>query len=201
MIPRNLFRTVPEKTSQHVETWWKWAVEFHQGWNCQTYRDPLNPDEFPMTSPYWKHCQHGAQLAGLVRLELVYTHGGVYIDSDFQCYRSFGHLLGLEGFAGWEDEKVVPDAVFGARAGHPAIEQCIETATALVEMGKGPWDTGPGVFTDVLPRRQDFILFPPAILYPYHYSQKKKASVAKKYYGDNPWTIGAHHWNASWVGK
>jgi mannosyltransferase OCH1-like enzyme len=200
MIPKNLFRTVPEKTSDKVETWWTWSVELHQDWDCQTWRDPLDPGKFPLTSAYWKHCQHGAQLAGLVRLELVYTYGGVYIDSDYQCYRSFGHLRGLQAFAGWEDERVVPDAVFGAEAGHPAIGECIEVATALVEMGKGPWETGPGVFTDVLTRRTDVILFPPPVLYPVHYSQKKKAS-ARGYHGNNPWTIGNHHWNASWVGK
>ena len=200
MIPRNLFRTVPERTPDNVETWWRWATEMHQDWNCVTYRDPLDPAEFPLTSHLWDRCSHGAQMAGLVRLELIYTQGGVYIDSDVQVHRSFSPLLGLQGFAGWEDEWVVPDAIFGAEAGHPAIKDCLDVACALVEMGRGPWDTGPGVFTDILVRRQDFLLMPPSVFYPYHYSQKKTAA-AKKNYSAQPWTIAQHNWHASWVGK
>lgn len=200
MIPRNLFRTVPARTGENVETWWRWATEIHQGWNCVTYRDPLDPADFPLTSEYWDLCRHGAQVAGLVRLELVYTHGGVYIDSDVQVYRSFGPLLGLRAFAGWEDVRVVPDAIFGAEAGHPAIGDCLHAATTLVKLGKDPWETGPGVFTDVLPLRQDVTLFGPEAFYPYHYSEKKTPK-SRKNYSASPWCYAVHHWHASWVGK
>lgn len=201
MIPANLFRTVPEKTGTNVETWWTWAVELHQDWNCVTYRDPIDLDLFPVTAPYWELCKSGAQKAGLIRLEAVFTHGGVYIDSDFQCFRSFGHLRSLPAFAAYEDAHVIPDAVFGAEKGHPAIGDCLEVAIELVKMGRGAWDTGPGVFTDILPRRQDVILFPPAVLYPYHYSVKNKASARNGNWQANPWCIGQHNWHASWVGK
>lgn len=201
MIPKNIFRTVPEQKSKDLETWWGWTVDIHQDWNCVTYRDPLDPAEFPLTSAYWDKCRHGAQMAGLVRLELIYTHGGVYIDSDVQVFRSFGPLLGLGGFAGWEDQYVVPDAIFGARAGHPAIEACLEVATTLVDLGRDPWDSGPGVFTDILPNRTDFTLFPPAVFYPYHYNRKKDRTKAVNEHSAYPWCIAAHHWHGSWVGK
>lgn len=200
MIPRNLFRTVPTKTTPQVEQWWAWTVEIHQDWNCVTYRDPINRDLFPITSPYWDLCKHGAQMAGLIRLEAVYTHGGVYIDSDFQCFRSFGPLRGLRAFAAYEDQWVVPDACFGAEKEHPAIGECMEIAIELIKMGRGAWDSGPGVFTDVLVRRHDVTLFPPAVLYPYHYSVKGKAA-SRGSWNANPWCIGQHNWHASWVGK
>lgn len=202
MIPRNLFRTVPEVTSSVIEGWWNAATDYHKGWECITYRDPIDPALFPLTSSYWNLCKHGAQMAGLIRLEAVYTHGGVYIDSDFQCFRSFGHLRGLQAFAAWEDADVVPDAVFGAEQGHPAIKECLDVAIILLQMGRGAWDTGPGVFTDILPRRHDVTLFPPAVLYPYHYSIKhKRALIQKGDWYDKPWNIGMHNWHASWVGK
>jgi mannosyltransferase OCH1-like enzyme len=200
MIPKNLIRTVPKVTAPKVETWWKWTTEIHQDWEHITYRDPIDRDLFPISSPYWDQCTHGAQMAGLIRLEAVWNLGGVYVDSDFQAYRSFAPLLGLSMFAGYEDQWVVPDAVFGAEAKHPALLECLSIAIELIELGRGPWDTGPGVFTDVLVRRQDVTLFPPSVFYPFHYSVKNKP-IAKKYHGNDPWCIGAHHWNASWVGK
>lgn len=200
MIPRNLIRTVPAITTPKIEQWWQWTTEIHQDWEHITFRDPIDTSLFPISAPYWEQCRSGAQMAGLIRLEAVYNLGGVYVDSDFQAYRSFSPLLGLRAFAAYEDAWVVPDAVFGAEQRHPAILECLSIAIELVEMGRGAWDSGPGVFTDVLVRRQDVILFPPAVLYPYHYTVKNKP-VAKQYHGTNPWTIGAHHWNASWVGN
>lgn len=198
MIPKNLFRTVPEITTQAVDQWWIWTVEMFQEWNCVTYRDPLDPADFPLTGHLWELCQHGAQKAGFIRLELVYTHGGVYIDSDVQTHRSFADLLGLRMFAGWEDRHVIPDAIFGAEAGHPALKELIDAATCLVEMGYGPWDTGPGVFTDILPGRQDVTLFPPSTFYPYHYTRKKTAD-ARHNWSQYPWCYAQHNWHASWV--
>jgi hypothetical protein len=201
MIPHNLIRTVPTTTTQEIEQWWTWAVEIHQGWNHMTFRDPIDRDLFPMTSHLWDRCQNGAQRAGLIRLEAVYTHGGVYIDSDVQVYKSFTPLTGLQAFAAWEDARVVPDAIFGAEQGHPAIGECLEVATWLVEKGFNAWDSGPGVFTDVLPGRLDVLLLPPASIYPYHYSEKNVRGKKGADWGNNPWCYAAHHWYGSWVPK
>lgn len=195
MIPRNLIRTVPAQTSEQIEDWWERAVDLHQEWNCITYRDPIDRSLFPRTAHLWDQCPTGAQKAGLIRLEAVWTFGGVYIDSDVEPYRSFEPLRGLRAFAAWEDEKVIPDAVFGAEAHHPAIGHALEAAITLVELGRGPWDTGPGVFTDTMIERQDVTLFPPGIFYPVHYSVKRpfKGSFASQ-----PWCYCRHWYHYSW---
>jgi hypothetical protein len=81
-IPRILHRTVPEVTSKQVEDWWQRFEELHPDWDLRTYREPIDPTDWPMTGDLFKRCQNGAQKAGLIRLEAVYTHGGVYVDSD-----------------------------------------------------------------------------------------------------------------------
>lgn len=198
MIPKILVRTVPEKTTDQVEAWWQEAMALHPDWEHVTYRDPIDRDLFPITSPFWDLCSHGAQKAGLIRLEAIHKHGGVYIDSDVELWGSLNPLIGLSGFAAWEDHRTVPDAVFGAEAGHPAIADCLRAATTLVGLGRGPWDSGPGVFTDILPWRQDFLVLSPDFFYPYHYTQKKNKAVIAKARDGAPWKIGAHHWHHSW---
>ena len=84
MIPRILHRTVPAETAAEAEQFWAKAVALHPGWEHHTWRDPLDPAEFPITSPHWWRCMTGAQLAGLVRLEVLWNHGGIYIDSDVE---------------------------------------------------------------------------------------------------------------------
>lgn len=197
MIPRILIRTVPEKTTDKVEDWWSRAVDLHQGWDCVTYRDPIDRSLFPLTADLWDQCPTGAQKAGLIRLEAVYNTGGIYIDSDVEPYRSFEPLRGLSAFAAWEDHRTVPDAVFGAEKGHPAIRECLDASVVMLKLGRGPWETGPGVFTDVLPNRQDVTLFPPAAFYPVHYNNKRDSTD----HSTIPYTYCRHWYHFSWNPK
>src|SRR6476659_4298396 len=113
MIPKRLVRTVPEHTTDEVEAWWEQAKGLHPGWAFDTWRDPIDPRFFPLTSPYWDGCESGAQLADLVRLEDLLLRGGCYIDSDVECYRPFDPLLSVRGFAAWDCPDYIPNAVMG----------------------------------------------------------------------------------------
>lgn len=198
MIPRNLFRTVPADTSSEVEQWWIEAKLQHPGWRHVTVREPVDPAEFPLTSHVWPLIEYGAQKAGLIRLELIYTYGGVYIDSDVQVCRSFETLRACELFAGWEDKNTIPDAVFGAEQTNPVVGEMLEIAVAYVELGQDPWSSGPGVFTDVLQACNRAVIFPPGTLYPYSYHDKH---LRHANHCENPWTHAVHHWAGSWLQK
>lgn len=198
-IPRVLHRTVPEKTSDEVETFWRRAVELHPSWVAHTWRDPLDPADWPETGDLWERCSSGAQRAGLIRLEALWRYGGIYIDSDVELYRPLDPLLDVGGFAAWEDAKVVPDAVLGARPGHPALAVMLEAARRAILAGAGAWKSGPGVTTSVLPGRPDWLLLPPASFYPYHYTEKHRRH--EDHATANPFAFGAHHWHHSWKGR
>ena len=66
--------------------------------------------------------------ADLLRYEIVYREGGVYVDHDVECVRPFAPLMGLDFFACLEPPHRNPgrrlrvfsgNALFGARAHHP----------------------------------------------------------------------------------
>jgi hypothetical protein len=194
-IPRILHRVVPEHTTAEVEAWWSAFAAYHPGWEMRTWRDPLDPADFPISSPSWSACTSGAQLAGLVRLEALWHHGGIYVDSDCEPYRSLEPLLGLHAFAGWEDNAVVPDAVIGAEPQHPAIRQCLDLA--LVRVPQGAWASGPGTTTEVLAARDDVLLLPPGSFFPYHYRAKNLRH--RDHASEQPWAFMAHHWAGSWL--
>lgn len=195
MIPKILHRTVPAETTEEVEQFWRVAQALHPFWECRTYRDPLDPADWPLTAAHWHACGNGAQLAGLIRLEALIRHGGVYIDSDFECYRPFDTLLGSMAFAGWEDPNTVPDAVLGAVPGHAAMRACLRQA--IHQLPHGAWESGPGVMTRILPGRPDVLLLPPGSLYPYHYTERERRQ--EDHAAANPWAFGAHHWAGSWL--
>lgn len=201
MIPKRIIRTVAAATTTEVEDFWKTACDLHPDWETVTYRDPIDPDLFPITSPLWNRCQNGAQLAGLVRLEAL-LDGGIYIDSDVELYRRLDPLTACSAFAAWEDPNTVPDAVLGAEPGHAAIRACLALALERIltdstdwRTGNGAWSTGPGVTTTILPGRADVLLLPPGAFYPVHYSEKDRLDA----YVPEPWCFGMHRWHASWL--
>jgi hypothetical protein len=194
MIPRRLIRTVPEEVDEEAEGFWSRFGELHPGWDLVTFRDPIDPADFPLTAPHWARCRTGAQRAGLIRLEALFHLGGVYVDSDVEPYRPFDPLLGVDAFAAWEDDKVVPDAVLGARPGHPWLREAIDLAVERLELGA--WASGPGVTADLLPGRSDVLLLPPGAFYPYPYTQPERR--LEDHGRRQPWAFAAHHWAGSW---
>lgn len=193
VIPRILHRTVPAETSEQVEGWWAAFEAMHPGWDCKTYREPLDPAEWPLTGDIWDRCANGAQKAGLIRLEALVRDGGIYVDSDVEPFRSLEPLLHLQAFAAWEDETTVPDAVLGARPGHPAFVEMIEKARASILGGGDAWLSGPGVTTEALPGRTDVLVLPPGAFYRYHYLEKAKLNEPAQ-----PYEFVRHHWHHSW---
>lgn len=206
MIPNTLIRTVPTSTASQVEAWWREWCDLHPTWRHITYRDPLAPDMFPITSRHWGRCQSGAQLAGLVRLEALWLHGGHYLDSDMEPYRPLTSLSGLSAYAAYEDPGVIPDAVIGAEPEHPAIKACLDLAIQRItsqstdwRTGNGAWATGPGVTTEIFSYRDDVTVLPPGSFFPAHYSAKATVDWVEVK-RSNPWAFGAHRWAASWIG-
>jgi mannosyltransferase OCH1-like enzyme len=204
MIPPRLVRTVPEVTTAEVERFWDEAQQLHPDWECVTHRDPIDPAHFPRTAPHWPYCKSGAQLAGLVRLETLWLHGGIYIDSDIELFRPLDPLLTLACFAAWEDENTVPDAVMGATRHHPAILACLVLAIRRLHglstdwsTGNGAWSTGPGVTTTILPFADGVTLLGPESFFGVHYSEKQNLGEFDP--GQHPDAYGLHHWHASWL--
>jgi len=199
MIPRRLVRTVPSETPPDTELLWESACRLHPGWEHITWRDPVDRSAFPLTSPYWRDCETGAQLGDLIRAEDLLHRGGVYIDSDVEMLRSFDPLCGVEGFAAWEDEYHIPNAVMGFRPGHPAMRKVVELAVR--RRNRGTWNAGVGVTTEVFRDRDDMLLLPPGSFYPMHWkdAHTHKGSVNWRQVASvNPWAFCLHHYKASW---
>ena len=61
------------------------------------------------------------------RLDILYKHGGIYLDTDVEVIRDYSDLLGYEGFIGFEDNEKVNDGQgFGVRPGHPLILEMLK---------------------------------------------------------------------------
>jgi mannosyltransferase OCH1-like enzyme len=62
--------------------------------------------------------------ADIARYEVIYTHGGVYLDTDFKCLRNIEPLLeGADFFSAWEDDERVANSLFGAMPGRQRVRR------------------------------------------------------------------------------
>ena len=61
-----------------------------------------------------------------MRLDIIYEHGGIYLDTDVELIKNIDDLLSNEAFAGIEsinenENNVALGLGFGAEKGHPLI--------------------------------------------------------------------------------
>ena len=130
MIPKKIHycwiggNPLPESAKKCIKSWKKYCPDYEIiEWNETNY-------DFTKV-PYMKEA-YEAKKWGFVpdyaRLDIIYTHGGVYMDTDVEMVRSFDPLLKLPGFAGFQDaEQVNFGHGFGAEPGNPVIKALMDS--------------------------------------------------------------------------
>lgn len=134
MIPKKIHycwiggNPLPDSAKKCIKSWKKYCPDYEIiEWNESNYDFTKNR--------YMKEA-FDAKKWGFVpdyaRLDIIYQHGGVYLDTDVEIIKSFDDLLKNKGFAGFEDKEYVALGLgFGAEAGNPVIKHLMESYDAL----------------------------------------------------------------------
>jgi mannosyltransferase OCH1-like enzyme len=131
MIPKNfhvvwLGNEKPYFTKEQlndINTWMAYNPDFR----LYVWNDVSREDESIV-----RHFNMGklAAASDLFRLKVLYEYGGIYLDDDITCYKSFEPLLSNECFFGvdhtGEDLTVINNAIIGSVPKHPFIGELIE---------------------------------------------------------------------------
>jgi mannosyltransferase OCH1-like enzyme/glycosyltransferase involved in cell wall biosynthesis len=120
--------------------------------------------------------------ADIMRWEIIYNYGGVFLDADSICIEPFDDfILKSNNFAGFENEQVrnnlVATGTMGFTKYHPlcrnAINWILENNISVEETGNRAWKTvGPGLLTTLLETGfyRDVVVFPSYFFLPVHHS-------------------------------
>jgi mannosyltransferase OCH1-like enzyme len=136
----------------------------------------------------------GQLRSDIARLEMLYEHGGVYLDTDFECLRPIDPLLeGVRCFAAWEiQNKVVNNAVLGCEPEHPFIGHLIEELPRSISESPGRRPSkmsGPHFVTAMWRQHgRGVTVFPEKWFYPYGCKELHRAGE------DFPDAYAVHHW-------
>lgn len=139
----------------------------------------------------------------ILKWEIVYRYGGVYIDVDFECYKPldtlhycFDFYTGLQPLDTGRVQ--LGAALFAAHPYHPILERCVKD----INPGIGPIviRTGPIHFTLCCMRtikncKGNNIVFPASYFYPCGYEQR--SLHPSLWYKKEAYAI--HHWSGSWL--
>jgi len=191
---------MPAEQVRFMEKW----QELHPDFTHILWDGERAAAEFPMYSVLRKKCNNAAQDSDIIRFCALYFHGGLYLDTDFECVRPFHDLLdkGDSFFAGYEDlnhDIVATGLMYARDPRHPLLGEVIKALwlTNFSRWGNNE-QTGPRMCTPIIERcakNDDSVtLYSPEWFYPYAYGESRENW--KEQATEN--THAVHHWAASW---
>ena len=212
MIPKKIHycwiggNPLPKLAKKCIASWKK---------HCPDYEIiEWNEDNYDFTKNKYMKDAFEAKKWGFVpdyaRLDIIYQHGGIYLDTDVEIIKSFDSLLKNKGFAGFESEQYVNFGQgFGAEAGNQVLKTLLdsyETIDFLNRDGSLNTTPSPVINTEALnckygkliPNKKQ-ILDNGFVIYPIDYFCPKSMNDDKIRITDNTYSI--HHFSGSWIPK
>lgn len=134
----------PRESVENVRTW----IAHHPDWKIKFWTDRVRPLPHPdmefclikgfpfhKLEPFYQRSDNFAEKSDLLRLEILFKEGGIYVDHDVTCLKSFDPLnKTYDLFCGMEvpyptalSSSVLPtNNILGTRAGHPLLIRCMD---------------------------------------------------------------------------
>lgn len=148
---------MPELVLKCIESWKKYLHNYEMHFWSEDNFDIASAPQYVQEAYAAKKY---AFVSDYVRLWALEQYGGLYMDVDFEVYKSFDDLMEqYEAFAGYEGSKRNPVmmGVIAAKAHHPWIQGMMETYESRVFLNKdGSLDMTPntGYFLDWMQTRE-----------------------------------------------
>lgn len=131
--------------------------------------------------------------ADILRWEILYKYGGVFLDADSICVEQIDNeLLNKKCFAGWENEEKRPGLIATGTMGFPpqhplvreAINWILNNEVSQFKSQQMAWQTvGPGLLTRMYNtgKFKDLHIFPSYTFLPHHFTGKHYEGHGKIY--------------------
>ncbi len=182
---------LPPVYARYRDSW----LAHHPGWDYRLW----NLDNLPFVSRHqalYPRCGSYAQMADILRYELLFELGGVYLDTDFECLKPIDRILeGVRTFSCSEDGASVSIGIMGAEPASPLMHRCTKHIPSRLGLQSPTAETGPAYFTRQILEggfNNDLTLFPRAWFYPYNWNEPHRANESF------PEAYGIHRWAHSW---
>lgn len=140
------------------------------------------------------------------RLDIIYEHGGIYLDTDVELLKNLDELLYNDAFCGFESDQYAALGLgFGARKGFPLLKEMMADYDHLDFIdGNGQLNlkASPVYQTEFLEKKGlkkdgTFQMIDGMTIYPAEYLNPKSLYVPEMVITENTYSI--HHYDGSWL--
>ena len=193
---------VPEKYEYFMQSW----KRFHPTWEYRLWTD-ADAESFGMEriDAYHSSSNMGTR-SDIFSYEILRRHGGLYVDTDFECLKPFDDLLHLSFFAGisYDAKFVLYHGLMASIPNHPILERCVNDmgagydgndGTRIME-ATGPYHLTRCFISGVYNAPDGVVAFPMEYFYPLP-NNKRHDTDPYKYVTDK--SLAIHHFFVSWL--
>ena len=211
MIPKKIHycwvggNPLPVSVKKCIASWKKYCPDYEIiEWNEKNYDFTKND--------YMKDA-YEAKKWGFVpdyaRVDIIYQHGGIYLDTDVQVIKSFNSLLNCKSFFGFEDDGNEKFYVnlghgFAGEVGNPLLKEIMDSYETISFYNKdGSLNLTPSpILNSTVLEKYGFVMdnhyqsINDNVIYPGDYFDPKSFITGLLHLTKNTYSI--HHYDASW---
>jgi mannosyltransferase OCH1-like enzyme len=195
MVPRIIHQIwvgrdpLPDEYAAYVETW----KRHHPGWEHRLWTEESLPSDLRRPEAR-ERIRHPVERADILRYEVLWRHGGVYVDVDFECRRSLEPEIGdAEFFTAYlkpkniaKAHKRVNNAFIGAVPGHPLLDRALDELRPLDWYGFEKGASGSEFFNALVKQYSKVRILNAELIYPNSPAQEEAA-------------VCIHHFGRAWA--
>ncbi|CAF0867304.1 unnamed protein product [Didymodactylos carnosus] len=179
-LANNESTSLPTAYQHNVNQWRK----FHPNWEIKVWtEEDIAAILFPLYNQHlYDQARNRKQLSDIIRYELIFKHGGIYADLDFEPLRSIEPLLhGLKAFVAYESSKFICNGIFGSTPRHEFLKNIIQDLDHNWSVYKNSTvnqQTGPHFMTRQMKKQQSatilngFQIFSTHIFFPFSWFEQ-----------------------------
>lgn len=182
---------IPEEFQSYKQSW----ERLHPHWDIKLWDDEHIKTLSMQHRAFYDSDHIIVRKTDVLRYELLYQFGGLYVDFDVECLKNVDPLFPENGpgmVVGMEDAQWACTAVMASVPGHPSVKRLMDNLPAEVTPKYHTGQTGPVYLTKHVLHDPAVQKLPPFVFYPYCWNQKhlKDASF--------PHSYAVHHWAHTW---
>lgn len=112
---------LPAEFDDYRDSW----LRFHPGWEVRLWTEETLPGGLRSAVVY-DRARRPVERADVLRLEVLWRYGGVYVDIDMECLKPIDRLVEGHDFVGTEIKPGrITNTVIGAAPGHPVLDRAL----------------------------------------------------------------------------
>jgi len=156
---------VTDSYSRDVKNNIETAKSLNPGWEIKVWSTPPNDNDYGL-SDYYKFASSPAVMRNMMALDVIFLHGGIFLDSSICLIKSLDCLSSLDHFFIGEEGEMVSTAFFGAERSHPIIQFLSEEVIKKTAMSGllNEKETGSDLFRICLRWYPDIFMLPASML-------------------------------------